>query len=283
VSPEALLDVAVEAAERAGRVLAAKFEGQRTVEHKGQGAIDLVTDADRASEAVILEVLARRCPTHAVVAEESGARGGQGAFTWFVDPLDGTTNYAHQVPHFAVTLAAEGPRDDGRRGLLAGVVFDPLRGERFVASSGGGAWLNGRRLAVSTAPTLERALVCTGFPYDVHQRPGAPLALLGRLLPQVQGVRRFGSAALDLAYVAAGRFDGYFELDLKPWDQAAGALLVEEAGGRVARIDGEAFDVRCGDVLAANGLLAPRLAAECKATLSTLSWVPHRFAGGRSA
>lgn len=258
-------------ARAAGQVLTDRFHLARTVDFKGEGRSDLVTDADRASEAVILDWLAREVPQHAVLAEERGAVG-QGAFTWYVDPLDGTTNYAHGVPHFAVTLAVEGPQ-----GLLAGVVFDPLRDELFSAARGEGASLNGRPLSPSGVTSLDRALLATGFPYDLHQRPEGPLGLFTRLAPRARGMRRLGSAALDLAWVAAGRFDGFFEFGLKPWDTAAGALLVEEAGGRVCRIDGAPYQPRFGDVLAAGRGLAGALIDECADFVATSGWAPRAF------
>ncbi|MHB8877753.1 MAG: inositol monophosphatase family protein [Myxococcaceae bacterium] len=272
---------AEEGARAAGRILAERFDGERTVEFKG--AIDLVTDADRAAEAALLAYLRGRFPGHAILAEESGLSegvsqdhhgynpekgGGQGfsAFRWLVDPLDGTTNYAHRVPHFCVSVAVEGPG-----GLLAGVVFDPLRDELFSAGRGQGAWLNGRKLEVSSPPGLERALVCTGFPYDVRERPEVPVGLFDHFIRKVQGLRRMGSAALDLAYVAAGRFDGFFEVGLKPWDIAAGALLVEEAGGVVTRFDGAKLELERGEVLAAGQGLHSALRQETAAVLAALS------------
>lgn len=272
----ALLDAAEGIARRAGALLVGKFSEARTVDFKGEGRINLVTDADTASEALILSELRARFPDHAVLAEESG-ESGHGRTTWIVDPLDGTTNYAHGVPHFCVTLAVEGPVEGGGTALLAGVVFDPTRGECFTAARGQGAFLNGKRLAVSTAAALDRALVCTGFPYDLHQHPELPLALFSRVARRARGVRRMGSAALELAWLAAGRFDGFFELGLKPWDVAAGALLIQEAGGVIRRIDGAPFDVRCGDLLAAGPGLADTLEQECRVVLDELGWRPRRF------
>jgi len=271
-----LLDGAIEAARLAGAELVRRFHLARTVREKGGERINLVTDADTASEALLLDFLSKRFPTHGVLAEESGevAHGGH---TWFVDPLDGTTNYAHHVPHWAVTLAVEGPVDGGNA-LLAGVVFDPLRDEMFAAERGQGATLNGERMAVSDAASIDRALLCTGFPYDVHQRPEAPVGLFNRLIRRARGVRRFGSAALDLAWVASGRYDGYFEFGLKPWDIAAGALLVEEAGGAMTRIDGQAFDVRVGDVLAGGKQVHAALAKETVEFVKEIGWQPKRFA-----
>lgn len=268
----ALLPLAEAIARAAGQVLRTRFDQARTIEFKGDtGRADLVTDADHASEAVILEWLAREVPQHAVLAEESGARG-QGAFTWYVDPLDGTVNYAHGVPHFCVTLAVE----DGD-GLLAAVTYDPLREELFAAARGQGATLNGRRLSVSNVTGLDAALMCTGFPYDLAQRPDAPLGLFTRIVTRAQGMRRMGSAALDLAYVAAGRLDGYFEFGLKPWDSAAGALLVAEAGGRVLRIDGAPYEPRCGDLLASGAGLSAELASRCGEFVKSIGWQPRFF------
>ncbi len=260
-----LLDGAIAAARRGGRILAERFTAHRTIELKG--GIDLVTDADRASEAAVLDFIRQRFPGHAILAEESGLTAAADRYRWLVDPLDGTTNYAHRVPHFCVSVAVEGPG-----GLIAGAVYDPLRDELFAAARGQLATLNGAPLRTSTVTELGRALLCTGFPYDVHQRPEAPLGLFNRFIRKAQGVRRMGSAALDMAYVACGRFDGFFELGLKPWDIAAGALLVEEAGGRVTRIDGEPLDLATGHVLAAGSGLFPLLERECREFLRELGW-----------
>ena len=268
-----LLRLAEEAARRAGEVLKDRFLRERTIEQKGEGRINLVTDADKASEEVLLAFLRDRAPGHAVLAEESGWTEGPSGYRWYVDPLDGTTNYAHRVPHFCVTLAVA----DAAGVLRAGVVLDPLRGECFTAAAGQGAHLSGERLVASAAPDLERALLCTGFPYDVQQRPEAPLGLFNRLIKRAQGVRRMGSAALDLAYVAAGRFDGFFEFGLKPWDTAAGALLVTEAGGTMTRIDGAPYDPLHGDVLASCSPLFPELASQCRAFLTDIAWVPKPY------
>ena len=238
-----LLDTALEAARRAGQVLADRFGGQRTIRYKG--GIDLVTDADHASEKVMLEVLRQRFPEHAVLAEESGGSTGNG-FRWILDPLDGTTNYSHRVPHFCVSVAVEGPD-----GLLAGGIHDPIRQETFAASRGGGATLNGEPMRPAETGDLDGALLCTGFPYDVRERPEAPLGLFNRLMRRCQGIRRFGSAALDLAYVACGRLDAFWELGLSPWDMAAGALLIQEAGGLVGDLSGEQGYMQSGDIAAA--------------------------------
>ncbi len=273
-TPTELLDVAVAAARRGGQVLRERLELVRTVEFKGTGRGNLVTDADHASEEAVVSTLRSHYPEHAVVAEEAGA-SGHSEWTWFVDPLDGTTNYAHAVPHFCVTLAVEGPAPTGSgRALLAGVVYDPTRDELFAAAKGQGATLNGRPLKVSQTDKLADALMCTGFPYDVQVNPDVPLGLFSRIVRQARGIRRMGSAALDLAYVAAGRFDGFFEFGLHPWDIAAAAVLVEEAGGVIRRVDGAPFDVRNGDVLAASASLAPALQATCSEFLQHMKWVP---------
>jgi myo-inositol-1(or 4)-monophosphatase len=241
-----LREACAEAARRGGEVLRRKWGTHRTVEYKG--GIDLVTDADRASEEATLGFLRDRFPEAAVLAEESGPSGaGSASLRFFVDPLDGTTNYAHGVPHFAVNVAVE----DGR-GLAAGATHDPLRGEMFTAARAEGALLDGAAIRASQTKDLSRALLCTGFPYDVHQDPEAPLRLFAAYLRRSRGVRRFGSAALDLAYVACGRFDGFWEMKLKPWDVAAGIVLVREAGGAVADFDGGDRMLHGGTICAAN-------------------------------
>ena len=242
-------DACAEAARRGGAVLRERWGKARTIELKG--GIDLVTDADRASEAAVLGFLAVRFPGAAILAEESGASGaGAGGLRFFVDPLDGTTNYAHGVPQFAVNVAVA---DAG--GLLGAATYDPLRDELFTASRGGGAFLGGARLAHSGRAELGSALLVTGFPYDIHQEHEVPLRLFGAFVRRARGVRRLGSAALDLAYVACGRFDGFWEQKLKPWDIAPGILLAREAGALVTDLDGGDGMMASGDILAATPAL----------------------------
>jgi len=236
---------AVEAARLGGAELRARWGTARRIEHKS--AIDLVTDADKASEERILGYLSRRFPDHAVLAEEQGAREGRAPWRWLVDPLDGTTNYAHRMPHFCTSVAVE-----DAQGLVAGAVYDPMREELFEAGRGGGTLLNGQPVHVSTEKRLSHCLFATGFPYWVREHPDVPIALLKAFLVEGQGIRRAGSAALDLAWVACGRCDGFFEAHLQPWDWAAGALLVREAGGTATGLWGGAIGTS-GAVLASNG------------------------------
>ncbi len=244
-----------EAARRGGDVLRGRWSARRTIELKGD--IDLVTDADRMSEAALLDFIHRRFPGSAVLAEESGRSGADAAtarLRWYVDPLDGTTNYAHGVPHFAVTGAVE---DGG--GLAAGATYDPLRQELFTAARGRGARLAGDPIRVSATAELSQALLVTGFPYDVHRDADEVLAIFAACLRRARGVRRFGSAALDLAWVACGRFDGFWEAKLKPWDVAAGILLVREGGGAVADFDGGDGMLHGGTICAAGRRIQPLL------------------------
>jgi myo-inositol-1(or 4)-monophosphatase len=240
-STEQLMEVARQAAELAAAVLREAFTRPRTVHHKG--AIDLVTDADLASERVLVEFFRTQRPRDAVVAEEGSGHGDKGAaVTWVVDPLDGTTNYAHGFPHFCVSVGAVSNTGE----LLAGAVADVTRLETFLAGAGRGAWLSAQggvpqRLSTSSCAALSQALLATGFPYDRAQHRDSNHAEHDALSMQTQGVRRPGAAALDLAWTAAGRLDGYWEAHLKPWDVAAGALLVREAGGLVTGFDGEPF------------------------------------------
>lgn len=252
-----LREACAEAARRGGAVLREKWGTRRTIDYKG--GIDLVTDADRASEEALLAFLAKEFPGSAVLAEESGAIDALGGTTgaelrWFVDPLDGTTNYAHGVPHFAVNVAVS-----DASGLAAGATLDPLRDELYLAGRGEGAWLGDRRIGVSETDDIRRALLCTGFPYDIQRDPDPLVRLFRAYLQRARAVRRFGAAALDLAYVACGRFDGFWEARLKPWDVAPGILLVTEAGGRVADFTGGDDMLHGGTICAANAALQRQL------------------------
>jgi myo-inositol-1(or 4)-monophosphatase len=245
---EELRAAAMELARAAGAILLEGYGRIHAPERKGR--IDLVTDFDRRSEALLLGEIQRRFPGHSILAEESGVHDAAGSVRWIVDPLDGTTNFAHNYPFFAVSIAAESAGH-----LVAGAVFDPVRDELFSAALGRGAALNGMSLRVSAIEHIEDALLVTGFPYDVRERPEASLVPFRAFLTRAQGVRRDGSAALNLCYLAAGRFDGFWERDLSPWDMAAGVLIVREAGGRVTDFDLRAFDLSARRILATNGPL----------------------------
>jgi len=245
-----LLDFAIQTARDAGRILAERFG--RKIEISNKSEIDLVTESDLASERLIIDRIKTYHPRHSILAEESGASNpdeNQTGWRWIIDPLDGTTNYAHGYPCFCVSIALE---HQGRPEI--GVVYDPIRDEMFAAERGRGASLNGRRISVSRTRNLGSALLCTGFPYDVRQRNEFARHFASFIM-HAQGVRRDGAAALDLAYVAAGRFDGFWEEGLKPWDVAAGVLLIEEAGGRVSNYRGEPFDIHTPPIVASNGLI----------------------------
>ncbi len=216
---------------QAGRILRDGYEKEHQVDYKG--VIDLVTEVDRQSEAYLLGEIRRRFPGHRVLAEESGGLDGNDGDLWYVDPLDGTVNYAHRIPIFCVSIAYA---QDGEMRLAA--IYDPMRDEMFTAERGHGARLNGRPIRVSGATELGKSLLVTGFPYNMWTSPVDNLENFARFSKRTQGVRRLGSAALDLAYVAAGRFDGFWELSLQPWDVAAGGLIAEEAGARVTNLEG---------------------------------------------
>ncbi|HVL66032.1 MAG TPA: inositol monophosphatase family protein [Vicinamibacterales bacterium] len=245
------LATAIEAVIRAGDVQLSRLGGDMRIEKKG--TIDLVTETDREIEREFRTLIARRFPDHVVLGEEYSSDAERDAvpeFCWLFDPIDGTTNFAHGLPIFCSSVALE---IEGRAAVAA--VYDPNRRELFTAERGGGARLNGVPLRVSSAPVLIDALLCTGFPYSVQQKPDELVGLFAHFLGISRAVRRLGSAAIDLCYVAAGRLDGFWEMHLGPWDIAAGALLVEEAGGRVTATDGTPFSARRGNVLASNGLI----------------------------
>ena len=244
--------VALRAARAAGRIHLKRLS--RITINRKSNSIDLVTEADRESEAAIIDVIHRAFPTHAILAEESGASAHQSDHRWIIDPLDGTTNFAHGYPQFCVSIAYE------RRGRVQfGIVFDALKKECFIAQRGQGARLNGKPIRVSTTPNLGAALLCTGFAYDRRERRRFYLCFWEEIMMRVQGIRRTGSAALDLAYVAAGRTDGFWEFGLRPWDVAAGAILVEEAHGRVSNMDGGELDLAGANIVATNGRLHEQL------------------------
>lgn len=251
-----MLNFAIETARDAGRLLLEKFGRTLTVTKKGD--INLVTEADLASEKLIVERIRSYYPKHSILAEESGEAvidGGDATWKWIIDPLDGTTNFAHGYPCFCVTIALE---HNGE--VVIGVTFDPTRDELFSAESGKGATLNSKPIRVSACDRLSDALLVTGFPYDIKRREDFARHLTQFLLNS-RGVRRDGSAAIDLAYVACGRFDGFWEEGLNPWDMAAGVLLIEEAGGQVSNYDGSQLSIYSPPILASNGLIHSQMAA----------------------
>ncbi|MDP9035801.1 MAG: inositol monophosphatase [Myxococcota bacterium] len=255
--PSAELQTMIEAALASGAALMRRFAALSEVEFALKGPADFVSAADLESQRTIEAVLSGAYPRHGFLSEENAPRLGDGAARFIVDPLDGTTNFLHGLPHFAIAIALESAGE-----VVAAVVHDPAKGELFVAELGRGAWLDGRRLRVSEDSDLSSALVATGIPHSNglprHERY---LEMLAAAMREAAGIRRYAAAALDLAYVAAGRFAAFFELGLAPWDLAAGALLVREAGGRVSEPDGGHRFVTSGNVLATNGRLHPRMVA----------------------
>ncbi|MEO7203112.1 MAG: inositol monophosphatase family protein [Candidatus Tumulicola sp.] len=246
------LDVAIAAAREAGALLRRRARDPGMVSEKGRRG-DLVTDADRAAESAVLDRLRRSFPSAAVLAEESGSRAGSSGERWIVDPLDGTTNFAHGYPLYCVSIGYE---RDGE--ILAGVIYAPAIDECFTARRGEGAQLNGEPITVSSVERLSDAMVCTGFQPSDFARNGKWFAAMS---DRAQAVRRDGSAALDLAFVACGRFDGFWEFDLNPWDVAAGTLIVREAGGSVSQTTGEGGRLDSPSVLATNGRIHKEIAA----------------------
>jgi myo-inositol-1(or 4)-monophosphatase len=249
--PDELLEAARQVARQAGALLAEKYTAPLKIEHKG--AIDLVTDADRASEDLIKTFISKRFADHSILAEESGAQNSGQAVRWVIDPLDGTVNFAHRNAHFCVLIAVQDRCADGSYQTRCSVTYDPLRQEEFVARRGHGASLNGQPIAVTQTSELLQSLGATGFPYDRLWGAQDNHAEFCRLSLLTQGIRRFGSAGLDLAYVACGRYDLYWEYRLFPWDYSAGVLLVEEAGGKVTDLAGGS--ISDGTLLSSNAHL----------------------------
>lgn len=258
IKPHELLSAAIEAATEAGALLRTGFGHAIVVERK-EGQHNLVTDYDHRAEGLIVRQLRQRFPRSHLWAEESGrsCAGSTETLWWLVDPLDGTVNFAHGIPIFCVSIAAIYGEE-----LLCGVIYQPMVGELFTAVRGEGAWLNGRRLQVSDTGSLREAILVTGFPYDVAENPGKCIDHFVRFLRLGIPIRRLGSAALDLAYVAAGRFDGFWEIALNPWDVAAGVLMVQEAGGRVTHYDGSSYRLHPrASIVASNGRLHEQMLA----------------------
>ena len=238
--------IGIGAAYRGGKVLTEYFG--RISDIRKKGAIDLVTEADVNAEKAIIETIRSRCPDHAVLAEESGAGAGHGDFLWIIDPLDGTTNYTHRLGLFCVSIACA-----FKGNMVAAIVLNPITGELFTAVRNQGAELNGRSIRVSDTDRLSESLLVTGFPYDLKEHFDPLMARFSRCLKASQGVRRLGSAALDLCSVACGRFDGFWEENLNPWDTAAGMLIALEAGARVTDFSGGRYDIDSSTILATNG------------------------------
>ncbi len=251
-SPETgdILKIAIFAAREAGAILLKHYGKPHQIRHKG--SIDIVTEADLASEELILDILNSTAPGIKIMSEESFSSYNdiEDKPVWIIDPLDGTTNFAHNFPWFSVSIAFF-----DNNGSQAGVIYCPIQDELFCSTLNGGAWLNGRRIKVSEVDVLQKALVATGFPYDVQKRPDSIVAMLKAVLTHSQGIRRPGAATLDLAYLACGRLDAFWEVGLKPWDTAAGYLLVEEAGGTLSNFTGTPFSPFIPELLASNSQL----------------------------
>ncbi len=241
-----MLNIAVKAARAAGSVIARHVDRIDTLSIQSKARNDFVSEVDHLAEQEIIRIIRRAYPSHGILAEESGEKPGD-EFQWIIDPLDGTTNFLHGFPQFAVSIALR-----HKAHIEQGVVYDPIKQELFAASRGGGATLNNRRMRVTERPGLDGALLGTGIPFRKDQDLEGYLQTLRVLLPGTAGVRRAGSAALDLAYVAAGRLDGFWEYGLRPWDMAAGILLIQEAGGLVSEADGGSDFLKSGNIVAGN-------------------------------
>lgn len=242
-----MIHVAIEAAKEAGRFLKFSIGKVRNIEVKHGEERNLVSEIDKASEKKIIDIIKRHFPTHGILAEESGASGASD-YKWIIDPLDGTTNFLHGLPLYCVTIGLEYKGE-----IVAGVVYDPNLDELFTAERGSGAYLNGKRMQVSKSRELIQSLLVTGFPYDIANNPDNAIEHFVNFLVKGQGIRRLGSAAMDLSYVAAGRLDGFWEVNLNPWDMAAGLLFVQEAGGKVTDFSGTPSTVYTKQILASNG------------------------------
>lgn len=246
-----MLKIAVEAARQAGKFLKQNLGKVRSIQQKSGQEKNLVTEIDKQSEDIIIDIIKRHYPQHDILAEESGEeKNKKSDYKWIIDPLDGTTNYAHGFPVFCVSIALE-YKDE----IILGAIYDPNLDEMFTAEKGKGAFLNNKRLTVSSINSLDKSLLVTGFPYNITENPNNAIEHFINFLMKGQAVRRMGSAAIDLAYVAAGRYEGFWEVALNPWDMAAGGLLVKEAGGTITDFVGKPFNIYRQEILATNGLI----------------------------
>ena len=246
-----MLNVAIDAAREAGKFLRQNLGRVRNIQLKEKQEKNLVTEIDRRSEVLIIDMITKHYPRHEILAEESGrTKDRTSEYRWIIDPLDGTTNFTHGFPVFCVSIGVEWKGE-----LLLGVIYDPNFDELYTAEKGKGAFLNGRRLRVSERRSLIESMLVTGFPYNITENPGHAVEHFVNFLMEAQAVRRMGSAAIDLAYVAAGRYEGFWEVALNPWDMAAGVLLVQEAGGKITNFSGKPFSIYEKEVLASNGLI----------------------------
>jgi myo-inositol-1(or 4)-monophosphatase len=255
-----MLNIAIEAAKTAGKILKQNAGKARDIRLKDGESKNLVTEIDRKSEEQIISILKRHYPHHEILAEESGRQQGTSSeYRWIIDPLDGTTNFTHGFPVFCVSIALE-----IRNEIVLGVIYDPNFDELFTAEKGKGAYLNGKKMRVSRISRLKESLLVTGFPYNINDNPNHTIERFVNFLMHAQAVRRMGSAAIDLAYVAAGRYEGFWEVDLNPWDMAAGILLVTEAGGSVSSFAGETFSIYGKEIIASNGLIHDEMISTLK-------------------
>ena len=241
-----ILNIAIHAAKESGVIQREWMGKDKKVELKGE--VNLVTEVDRICEGRVIEIIKDAFPEHNILTEETPMPEGSSSYRWIIDPLDGTTNYAHGYPFFCTSIALE---LEGK--IMLGAIYDPLLDELFTSRKGKGAFLNGERITVSKTPRLTESLICTGFPYDLRESPVNNVDHFNNFIMKARAVRRDGSAALDLCYVAAGRFDGFWELKLNPWDVAAGTLVVEQAGGMVTNFAGGNLDIYGQETIASNG------------------------------
>jgi myo-inositol-1(or 4)-monophosphatase len=246
-----MLNIAKEAAEEAGKFLTQNLGKVKDIQLKDGQEKNLVTEIDKHAEEIIVRIIKKHFPQHDILAEESGEKfASKSDYKWVIDPLDGTTNFTHGFPVFCVSIALEYKGE-----IILGVIYDPNLDELFAAEKGNGAFLNGKRIKVSSINSLSKSLLVTGFPYNITENPNHAIEHFINFLMHSQAVRRMGSAAIDLAYVAAGRYEGFWEIDLHPWDMAAGLILVQEAGGTVSDFSGKPFSIYKQEMLATNGLI----------------------------